>query len=183
MDVLTKNRITHALSDRWDASLGFPHTAIYNEIRKYDENKIFMSEKEWNSFDSFFRTATTNEDSLFFIEYNDIVPSAKDASDIIRKAGEMVFLAHAYQYGLNNHIEFVDNMLADKIIDGVEVYHSTFTAGQSEEIIRYCHQRDLPMSGGSDSHGHKGKIREIGTGYGNLDIPTHLIEKWIDKLI
>ncbi|NLO84088.1 MAG: PHP domain-containing protein [Clostridiales bacterium] len=182
-EVLTNNNIRNDLPEIWDPQLGLPHTAIYNGIRKHDDNQAFMRKEEWNSFDLFFRTATTNRDSIFFIEYSDMVPSAKEASETIKKAGGMVFLAHVYQYGLSHHIEFTKSMLKDGIINGAEVYHSTFTQEQSHTLIDYCLKNHLPMSGGSDSHGEKGRVRKIGKGYGNLHIPMDLIENWVTKFL
>lgn len=182
-EVLAKHNIKHDLPQKWDPQLGLPHTAIYNGIKKFDDNKAFMTNEEWNSFDLFFRTATTNQEAIFFIEYSDMMPSASEASQIIRKSGGMVFLAHVYQYGLSNHIEFTQSMLTDGIIDGAEVYHSTFTQEQSDAIIEYCQKNHVLMSGGSDSHGEKGKVRKIGRGYGNLHMPMALIENWVTKFL
>ena len=45
----------------------------------------------------------------------------------------------------------------DKIIDGVEVYHSSFTETQSEKLSEYCNENNLLISGGTDCHRRKEK--------------------------
>lgn len=64
------------------------------------------------------------------------------------------------------------------MIDGVEVYHSSFTKEQTNTLINYCQDKKLLMSGGSDCHGEEKKERRLGIGYGNLNIDKKIIENW-----
>ena len=139
-----------------------------------------MSEEEWNDIVVFFRTATTNPESLFSIDYTGLLPSAEEIAKIIRKANGKVFLAHVYQYGINNHIQFIDALRKDKIIDGIEVYYVDFTKEQTNILCDYCRQNKLYMSGGSDCHGSKGN-RMIGIGHGDLNVPESILDEWINK--
>ena len=154
-----------------------PHTAVFNEIKKYESNAVFMSEKEWNDFVVFFRTATTNHQSKFFIDYTGLLPSVNEAAEIIKKADGKVFLAHVYSYGIDNHIEFINTLRNSIVLDGIEVFYTNYTKEQTQTLCSYCMYNKLYMSGGSDSHGDKGSIK-IGTGYGNLVVPDSIIEAW-----
>ena len=69
----------------------------------------------------------------------------------------------------------------NNIIDGVEVYHSSFTEEQIKILEKYCRDNNLLMSGGSDCHGEKKVDRKIGVGYGNLNISKEILKEWIDK--
>ncbi|MDR2569202.1 MAG: PHP domain-containing protein [Oscillospiraceae bacterium] len=156
-----------------------PHTAVYKNIIKYPSNKSYMTELEWNDFDTFFRNATTNSDSLFFIDYLDMLPSIDEVSDIIRRAGGKIFIAHVYHYKMDHHIQFIMKLVNDHFIDGVEVFHSKFTVDQTKQLIDFCKCKKIFMSGGSDSHGLKGNIKNnIGTGYGNLYVPESILTEW-----
>ncbi|MCL2321543.1 MAG: PHP domain-containing protein [Oscillospiraceae bacterium] len=155
-----------------------PHTAVYREIKKFESNAAFMSEAEWNSLETFFRTATTNAKSLFYIDYTGLLPSAEEVATSLRKANGKVFLAHVYLYGVNDHIQFIDELWKNEIIDGVEVYYTKFTKEQTDTLCDYCKQNKLYMSGGSDCHGDKGNIN-IGIGYGNLNVPESILTEWI----
>ena len=157
-----------------------PHTAVYREIKKHKSNSAFMSEEEWNDFPTFFRTATTNPKSSFSIDYTGLLPSAEEAAEIIRKANGKVFIAHVYQYGMINHIQFIDMLRKYKIIDVIEAYYVEFTKEQTYTLCDYCKQHKLYMSGGSDCHGSKGN-RMIGIGCGDLNVPENILDEWINK--
>ena len=106
------------------------------------------------------------------------MPTLKNLSEFIHVHNGKIFLAHLYQYNLKNHIEFLDKLVNINLIDGVEVYHSSFTKEQTNTLINYCEEKKLLMSGGSDCHGEKKKERKLGIGYGNLNINKKIIENW-----
>ncbi|HML46582.1 MAG TPA: hypothetical protein PKE04_07510 [Clostridia bacterium] len=174
----TQNDIYNKCSLAYDPNGDLPHTSIYKEIKKYDRNKARLSEEEWHDFNTFFRTSTTNKNSLLYIDYSDLIPSVDEVSKVIRQAGGMVFLAHVYSYGIKNHIQLIDHLASRQLLDGVEVYYSKFSDEQKSELHTYCRDHHLLMSGGSDTHGDKGRILNIGTGYGDLIVPDNIIEQW-----
>lgn len=68
------------------------------------------------------------------------------------------------------------------MLDGVEVYHSSYTDEQIKTLEKYCIEKGMLMSGGSDCHGEKKKDRKLGIGYGNLNINKMIMDNWnIDK--
>ena len=60
------------------------------------------------------------------------MPIAKVVSDAIREAGGKVFLAHLYLYPLKDHIAYLDKIVSENIIDGIEVYHSKHTLEETK---------------------------------------------------
>lgn len=177
---LNENGIINNCDPAYEHQEYLPHTAVYREIKKHESNSAFMSEKEWNDFTVFFRTTTTNPKSLFSIDYTGLLPSAEEVSEIIRKSNGKVFIAHIYQYGIINHIEFIEALRNHKIIDGIEVYYVEFTKEQTYILHNYCNQNKLYMSGGSDCHGAKGN-RMLGIGHGDLNVPETILDEWINK--
>lgn len=78
---------------------------------------------------------------------------------------------------MENHIEYLEQLVKEKIIDGVEVYYSQFNLGQIEELEKFCNEHNLLMSGGSDCHGTRKAIK-LGVGLGNLNTSEKIVEKW-----
>ncbi|MCL2773207.1 MAG: PHP domain-containing protein [Oscillospiraceae bacterium] len=178
LEKMKENGIINNCNPIYDEKDNLPHTAVYKEIKRYAHNEVFFSEEEWNNFRKFFWTSTTNPKSPLYIDYSDILPSAEEVSAIIRKSNGKVFLAHVYSYGINNHINFINNLANNKIIDGIEVFYSNFTNEQINELYDYCRKNKLYMSGGSDSHGENGNIK-IGIGCGNLNVPESILDEWV----
>lgn len=83
-----------------------------------------------------------------------------------------------YRYNLNNPIYFLNLLKNKKIIDGVEVYHSSYTEEQIKKLEDYCKENKLLLSGGTDCHGEKKKDRKIGIGYGNMNVKKSILEQW-----
>ena len=54
-------------------------------------------------------------------------------------------MAHVFKYRLQDTINFLDTLKQNNIIDGVEVYHSSFTKEQIETLEKYCRDNNLLM--------------------------------------
>ncbi len=156
---------------------------IYYDIIKYEENKKFFTEEEWNKIDVFWRKCSNNKDFILYWDFTKRTPSAKEVSDLIRKAGGKVFIAHIFKYQIDNHIAMLDSLLKDNIIDGVEVYYSLFSEKQIKYLEQYCKENNLLMSAGTDFHGLKKPERKIGIGYGNMNVKEDIVENWIKNLL
>lgn len=163
---------------KYESSMGWPIDYIYPSIKKYEENKKLFTDKEWNDIDHFFRCCTCNTDFPLYIDFSEQIPNAKEVSDAIRKAGGKVFVAHLFIYPLRDYIKYLDELVEENIIDGIEVYHSSFTKEQMNILEKYCKENNLYMSGGSDCHGDKKQDRKIGIGYNNLNISEDVISDW-----
>lgn len=161
-------------------SNGYPISTIHKNIIKYPENKIFFSDEEWNSADSFFRSCTCNKQFLLYYNFSDKLPNIEEVVKQIRKLNGKVFIAHLYLYELDNHIQFIKKLVDSNLIDGVEVYYSTFTNQQIKKIEEFCKDHDLLMSAGSDCHGEKKASRKIGIGFDNMNVQENVINNWIN---
>jgi 3',5'-nucleoside bisphosphate phosphatase len=180
--LLQKMKVNNMINNcptQYDPKGNLPHTLIYNELKSNELNKIYLSKGEWDDFSLFFRTATIDKNSLFYIDYSDILPSAKEVSKTIKESGGKVFLAHVFSYNMDNHIGFIDDLVRSEIIDGIETFYSTFSKEQSKKLHEYCKKNNLYMSGGSDFHGINGKeYIDLGIGLGNLDVPDYILREW-----
>ena len=76
-------------------------------------------------------------------------------------------------------VEFIDEILNNYNIDGVECMHNTFSEENINYLEKICNERGYYKSGGSDYHGNNKPNISLGTGKGNLKIPNEYIEEWI----
>jgi len=157
----------------------YPVDVIYYDIKKYDENKKYFGDEEWESIDVFWRKCSNNTDFILYWDFGKRIPSSQEVSDLIRNAGGKVFVAHLYKYQIENHVELLDSLVKNNIIDGVEVYYSAFDDEQIKYLENYCMAHNLYMSAGTDCHGMKKKDRKIGTGYGNMNVQEDIAKDWI----
>lgn len=162
----------------YDKSKGWPIDIIYPEIKKHQENKKYFKEEEWNNVEIFFNSCVTNKNFPVFVDFSIHYPSADVVAREVRKAGGKLFVAHPYRYNLEDTIQFLDILKDNKIIDGVEVYHSIHTEEQAAILKKYCKDNNLLISGGSDCHGERKAERKIGVGYGNLNISKDILKDW-----
>ena len=97
----------------------------------------------------------------------------------MKKCKGLVFLPHLFIYKwADNKKEFIDDILKNYDIDGIECMHSEFDNEQIEYLIELTKERKYFRSGGSDYHG-KNKIGiNLGEGKGNLRIPEEFVEEW-----
>lgn len=162
----------------YDTNKGWPIDIIYPEIKKYEGNKKYFKDEEWNNIDVFFNSCITNKKFPVFVDMSIHYPSADNVAKQVRNVGGKLFIAHTYRYNLENTIEFLDILKENNIIDGVEVYHSIHTEEQTSILKKYCKDNDLLISGGSDCHGEKKIDRKIGSGYGNMNISKEILYNW-----
>lgn len=136
MDICHKNGIkVDDLS--YDKSMGWPIDIIHPSIKRHEENRKLFTEKQWNDVSYFFRCCTCNMDFPLFIDLSNQMPMAKVVSDAIRNAGGKVFLAHLFLYPLKDYIAYLDKLVEENIIDGIEVYHSKFTLEETKILEEY----------------------------------------------
>ncbi len=79
------------------------------------------------------------------IEY----PDVREVIDLIHSAGGIAVLAHPYLYKNEALLE----ELAEKGLDGVEVWHPSHNEEQVAALTDFASQHHLLMTGGSDFHG------------------------------
>lgn len=160
---------------------GYAVDAVYYDIIKYEENKNFFTDEEWNNIDVFWRKCSNNKDFILYWDFSKRTPSSEEVSKLIRDAGGKVFVAHIFKYQIDNHIELLEDLTNKGLIDGVETYYSLFSDEQIEYLKEYCKEHDLLISAGTDFHGMKKKERKIGVGYGNMNVPEEVVKDWFEE--
>lgn len=151
---------------------------IYEELIKYDENHKILGEFA-KSFNIFFRKALSNPESSYFMNYEEFRPQYKEVIDIIHKAGGKAFLAHPYEYRVQDIIKFINKLRKESTLDGIECYHPSSVEDDKKDIlVEYARKNSLYISGGSDYHGNIKPDIEIGVGRGNLNISKEIVEEW-----
>lgn len=84
-----------------------------------------------------------------------------------------------YLYPLPDYKQFLDDLVSNNIIDGIEVYYSGFDSKQIETLEKYCKENNLLMSAGTDCHGNRKPERKIGIGYNNMNVPESVVSNWL----
>ena len=156
----------------------FKERAITLELFNYDENKIILKEDIWNNYSDFYRKGLTNPKSKIFLNYIDFQPSLKEIINLIHSAGGKAFLAHPYQYKLNNTNEFLENLFSEYNLDGIECLYTTFSNKETENLLNVAKSNNLLVSGGSDYHAKNKTNHNLGVGAGNLKIEKSIINNW-----
>ena len=165
----------------YEEDKGWPIDVIFQEIKKHIENKKYFKQAEWEDIDIFYNSCVTNKKFPVFVDFSIHYPKANIVAEAVRNAGGKLFVAHVFKYRLENTIEFLNILKQNNIIDGVEVYHSSFSEEEIKILEKYCKDNNLLMSGGSDCHGEKKSNRKIGIGYGNLNISKDILSEWSNK--
>lgn len=98
--------------------------------------------------------------------------SAEKGIELARRLGGVAIIAHPGVSGLRGDLD----RLVAMGLDGVEVYHPKHGGGTVAELLRYCGERKLLVSGGSDFH-EPGEGADIGASRAPTDILEPLREK------
>ena len=163
----------------WNPKKDWASVEFYNELKKHPENEAKVPEDLWECFSNFKKDYVYNRKNMFFLDKKDDYPSPKQTVEQIHKVGGKAFLAHVYEYKwIDDKIEYIKQLVKDSNIDGIECYYSNFTKEQTEELIEYCMENNLYISGGSDFHGLKRPNVDMGIGKGELNIPEKIIKAW-----
>lgn len=152
---------------------------MYKDLLKHKENEKIIGKKVLESYSNFNKFGLNNPNSKVFISEYKRFPNINDVIELIHQNGGLCFLAHIYQYDVGNHIEFLNKLVNEVKLDGIETYHSSFTQNQVIEINKYAKELKLYRSGGSDYHGKLKPGIKFG---GNVEIPDEIIEPWINRI-
>lgn len=155
--------------------------AIYNEIKKHEENRKLVPDDFWADFNTFSKKYCGNPNNTLYIDKTVDYPSLSEAVSAIKACGGIVFLAHLYIYKWAEDKEaMLEDILNNYGLDGVECMHSEFTEEQINYLINKCKKDKLYMSGGSDYHGKNKPNIDMAVGKGNLKIEKDLVSNWIN---
>ena len=163
----------------FDSEKEWASVHIYNELVKYEENKKILPEGTLDSFNNFSKKYCGDVNSKLYIDKSADYPSLQEAIDVVKKCKGLVFLPHLFIYKwANNKKEFIDEILKNYDIDGIECMHSEFDDEQIEYLLKLTKERNYFRSGGSDYHGKNKVGINLGEGKGNLRIPEEFVEEW-----
>lgn len=103
--------------------------------------------------------------------------TVSECIDMIHSAGGLAVLAHPCLYGYSrSEITQILKDLKKQGLDGVECLYSTHTQDDVSHLLQVCLNEKLFPTGGSDFHGDNKPNLDLGTGYGKLQIPYHILE-------
>lgn len=92
-------------------------------------------------------------------------------------------LAHPMLYHLSwAQIRALAGELKELGLAGLEIYHSAHHRGQIRKLKEIAAAFDLIPTGGSDFHGANKPDLQLGTGYGNLNLPDEMLDKIKESL-
>lgn len=152
---------------------------IWEEIVKHEENREILGDEYFEHSRVFFRKELTNPNSDYFVNRVSTFAKAKEVIDTIHRAGGKAFLAHPFEYKLNNTIKFIDDLKNETELDGIEAYHPSAEDDNNVQVlVNYANKNNLFMSGGSDYHGELKPEIDLGVGKGSLRIEKEIL-KWI----
>ncbi len=88
-------------------------------------------------------------------------PDVKEVIDLIHSAGGLAVVAHPAVY---HNEDLMAELVADKCLDGVEVWHPAHSDEDIARLEAFATQHQLIMTGGSDFHGmYTKRPRPLGT--------------------
>ncbi len=156
----------------------FFERSFYEEIIKYPGNLDIVNEDIFKTFSDFFRKGLTNKNSKLFLNAIEFKPSIEEIINLIHDNGGVALLAHPFQYKFPDTEDFLDKIINDSNLDGIECFYTTFSEEQSKYLVEFAKKNNLLISGGSDCHGENKINHQLGKGSGNLNINKDIINKW-----
>lgn len=125
----------------------FAAITYYREICKYPENYKIIPKLLNDLPENFYRNTSCNKNSPFYID------ESLDTIDInliindIHKCNGKAFLAHPFEYKIDNIETFLDEFLTHVNIDGIECFYSNFSQKQTSYLISLCKNYKKLISG------------------------------------
>lgn len=167
---------------KFDSKKNWASLTIYNEIKSHEENKNKLPEDLWSTFTIFSKKYCGDTNYKLYIDKSEDYLSVKEAIDLIKKAGGLVFLPHVFIYKwAKDKIQLLNDIINTYDIDGIECMHSEFSEEEINYLLDFTKKNNYYISGGSDYHGVNKPGIEMAVGKGNLKITSELIKNWIKK--
>ena len=102
----------------------------------------------------------------------------EECINLIRNAGGIPILAHMHYLGLNeDDLRLLLIKLKSYGLMGIETKYTEYTNKHEKIYTKLANELDLLKSGGSDFHGFMKPDIKIGTGFGNLKVPSSYLKK------
>lgn len=168
---------------KWDKKRDWSSIVFYNEIKRYEENRLKLPEDLWEGYNSFKINYYNKKGGMFYIDRAKYYPLMKDILNIIHKSGGLAFVAHVFEYSwMEDKVSELKKIIKEFDIDGVECYYSNFSDSEIKKLVEFCEKNSLLVSGGTDYHGSNRPEIKLGIGRGCLEVPDSIIYNW-DKTL
>jgi len=124
-----------------------------------------------------------SDGGIFFVEKRRLKPA--EAIELIKNAGGIAILAHPYELlrgkpSNENDWDYLERMIKDLArngIDGLEVFYSTHTMTQTDDLLRLAKKYNLLVTAGSDYHGSNRPGVSLG-----MNVPYKLLRPFLERL-
>ena len=131
----------------------YPTCHYHEDLKKYPENrKLVTDDESWGNSIQFFRNHLGTATSPLYVDETINYPPIAKTCEWIKQADGLVFIPHVLLYGKDS-LPFLNGLVDELDIDGVECYYPTHTKEQTEFLLDFCKKHKLMVSGGSDYHG------------------------------
>lgn len=127
--------------------LGKSIKVIFKALIKDYPDFIYKNERDFRLY------GLNNPDSDYFLDQSMYLPSLDQSIDLIKKAGGKVFLSHPFEY--RSDVGSLLEMVIEKDLDGVEVYHASISVLNSLKLIEFCEASKKDASIGSGFVGNE----------------------------
>jgi 3',5'-nucleoside bisphosphate phosphatase len=109
--------------------------------------------------------------------------SLERAIKMIRGAGGIPILAHPYSLKLGDQdLRSLLVRMKGMGLGGIEAFYTDHTSEQTEQFLTLSKELDLGVSGGSDFHGENKPEIRLGSGRGDLSIPSTILDELRSRL-
>jgi predicted metal-dependent phosphoesterase TrpH len=105
--------------------------------------------------------------------------AVEEAISLALESGGVPVLAHPHTLGItraDEMAELLDRLCAAGLV-GLEAYYSGYRRHEREGYADLARRFGLVASGGSDFHGAYKPGLELGSGYGDLEVPDSVVER------
>lgn len=121
--------------------LGISIKEIFAELIDKYPDFIYQNERDFRIY------GINNPDSEYYIDQTKYLPNIYQVKKLIKKAGGKIFLAHPFEY--RSDVGELLQMIIDKDLDGVEVFHASISVLNSLNLIDFCKTSNKMASLGS----------------------------------
>lgn len=143
----------------WPVTLKEYHSYAFDRSRGGFKSLMYLIDKGLcKDVRDFFGRIFTKENALDF----PVFPTIEETIATIHAAGGKALLAHSASQFHGPGLTATLESLGDKPFDGFECYHTGHNAEDTAALVKYCQERKLLISGGSDCHGRFVDGRIIG---------------------
>ncbi len=156
--------------DKPGETIGRPHIA-----------KLLMKKKYVSSIQEAFDKYLA-EGRICYVER--IMPTPKEAIDLIKNSGGIPVLAHLMLYKKLNAAqkETLVHELKEYGLAGLETYYNTYTPVEQEYVSSLAKQWGLLKTGGTDFHGQNKPHISLFNGQGEMNVPESILPELFQAL-